>query len=243
MHEGHRARMRKKIMEMGADALEPHELLEVYLYSSISRRNTNDIAHKLIDRFGSLAGVLDADINELMEVDGIGEISAQQIKLLPAIFRAYGLSGREKREKFDTLRAAGEFGIALFRGKTTECVYALLLDNSMRKIDCIKVAEGPLNSVSLDMRLLYKEILNKNVSAVILYHNHYGGLSIPSGTDISTTHQLEQELYKINAVLIEHIVVADNNFSPILSMQKGKLRYFSPGGSINSHTMDKFYDT
>ena len=241
MHEGHRGRMRKKIMEMGADALEPHELLEVYLYSSISRRNTNDIAHALIDKFGSLAGVLDADIHELMEVEGIGEISAQQIKLLSAMFRAYGMANLDGRQKFNTLRAAGEFGIALFRGKTVECAYAMLLDNSLRKIDCVKIAEGSVNSASLDLRTLYKEIINKNASAVILYHNHYGGLSVPSGEDISLTHQLEQNLYQINTVLIEHIVVADNNFSPIISMQKGKLRYFIPGSPINSRTMDKFY--
>lgn len=241
MHNGHRERMRKKISEMGADALEPHELLEVFLYSSISRRNTNDIAHRLIKKFGSFAGVLDADINELTEVDGIGPISAQQIKLLPAMFRAYELSELDQRQKFDTLRVAGEYGIALFRGKTVECAYAMLLDNSMRKIDCIQIAEGSVNSATLDLRGFYKEIINKNVSAVILYHNHYGGISMPSSEDISMTHQLEQSLYQINTVLIEHIVVAGNNFSPIISMQKGKLRYFTPGGGINSHTIDKFY--
>ena len=115
MHEGHRVRMRKKISEVGADSLEPHELLEVFLYSSNARRNTNDIAHRLIEKFGSFAGVLDTDINELTAVDGVGPISAQQIKLLPAMFRAYGFSDLDGREKFDTLRAAGEYGIALFR--------------------------------------------------------------------------------------------------------------------------------
>ena len=241
MHDGHRERMRKKLREVGADALEPHELLEMFLYTSLPRKNTNHIAHELIQKFGSLAGVFDADIHELMEVEGVGDISAQQIKLLPAMFRAYGFSDLDGRQKFDTLRAAGEYGIALFRGKTVECAYAMLLDNAMRMIDCVQIAEGSVNSATLDLRLLYKEILNKNVSAVILYHNHYGGLCVPSGEDISLTHQLEQNLYQINTVLIEHIVVAGNNFSPIISMQKGKLRFFTPGGSINSRTMDKFY--
>ncbi len=226
--------------ELGADRMEPHELLEAYLFSALPRVNTNPIAHELLRKFGSLSGVLDADISELCTVNGMGMAAAEHIKLLSAMMRACSMEEFDGKQKFDSLRKAGEFGISLFRGVTVECAYALLLDNAMRKLDCIKLSEGSVNSTVPDLRLLYKEILNRNASAVILYHNHYKGLSVPSGNDVRFTHELETSLAQISTMLIEHIVVAENNFTPIMQSQKGSYRPYIKGG-ISMEIMDRFY--
>ncbi len=242
-HDGHRERLRDKFKGAGADALELHELLELYLFSALPRVNTNNIAHELIEKFGSLSSVFDAEVEELMLVKGIGETAALQIKLLPAIVRACGMEKYEGRPKFDTLAKAGEFGMRLFYGATSECSYALLLDNAMRKITCIQLSKGSVNSTVPDMRYFYQEVLNKNASAVILYHNHYKGLAIPSGSDLEFTNHLENGLSNINTVLIEHIVVGENNFNPIMKSQKGQYRAYVKGSNISSSTIYKFYNS
>ncbi len=241
-HDGHRERLRKKLREVGAENLERHELLELYLFSALPRVNTNDIAHELINKFGTLSGVFDAEMEELMSVKGIGETAAMQIKLVPAMIRACSMEAYQGKPKFDTLAKAGEFGIELFRGATVECSYALLLDNAMRKIDCIKISEGSVNSTVPDMRYFYQEVLNQNASAVILYHNHYKGLAVPSRSDLEFTHDLEEKLSAIRTVLIEHIVVGENNFAPIMKSQKNYYRPYVRNSGISQSVIEKFYD-
>lgn len=241
MHEGHRERMREKVMKNGADSLQPHELLEILLFYAIPRRDTNELAHRLIEKFGSFADVFDADYNELMSVEGMGANAAFLIKLIPDIYRTCELNRKKDILRFDCMSTACEFGIALFRGKTNEVVYAVLLDNSLRKIDCIEIMSGAINSVAFDLRALYRECINKRASAVILYHNHPGGISIPSRDDIEFTYQLESKLADISIVLIEHFVVAENRCSPVLRLQKATSRIYIPGNSIGERMIEDFY--
>ena len=89
IHSGHRSRLRQRFLKQGIEGFEPHNILEILLFYGIPYRDTNDIAHKLIDKFGSLEGVFDADIKELTKIDGIGENSATLIKLVPQISKYY----------------------------------------------------------------------------------------------------------------------------------------------------------
>lgn len=243
MHEGHRERMKEKIRKNGADFLQPHELLETLLFYAIPRRDTNELAHRLIDKFGSFAAVFDADYNELLTVEGMGPNAAFLIKLVPDLFRTCELNRKKDIVRFDCMSTACEFGIALFLGKTNEVVYAVLLDNALRKIDCIEIMNGAINSVVFDLRALYRECINKRAAAVMLYHNHPGGLSVPSREDIEFTYQLEAKLADISIALIEHFVVADNHCSPVLRLQKATSRIYIPGNNINERMIETFYET
>lgn len=237
MHEGHRQRMRDKFLKGGVSAFLPHEFLEMLLFYAIPRCNTNEIAHELIDRFGSFRGVLDASLEELKSVKGIGENAAIFLKILSSANSFYFQEEQDKVERFDSLSAARDFGISRFVGATNEDIYALLLDNQLRKIDCIHLNKGTVNHVAFDLAELYLNCLTRGVSAVILYHNHPRGLAVPSQEDLEVTYQLQGKLSDINVCLLEHFVVSDFSCMPIL--RSGNRT--APRGGIERSALDHFY--
>lgn len=106
-HEGHRERLKNRFLTSSLDNFEPHNILELLLFYSIPRQDTNEIAHALLDRFGSLKGVFDADFSELIKIKGIKENSATLIKLIPQISRAYMFEEINKEKIFDHIDKVG----------------------------------------------------------------------------------------------------------------------------------------
>lgn len=241
MHEGHRQRMRDKFKMQGGEGFLPHELLEMILFYAIPRCNTNEMAHMLIDRFGSFRGVLEADVSELMEVKGIGENAATLLKLFPVALRLYFQEPQSKVQRFDKLSVAREFGVAQFVGNVNEDLYALLLDNQLRKIDCIHLCRGTTNHVGFDLTELYRQCLTRRVSAVILYHNHPRGLSVPSREDVEITYQIQGKLSDVNICLLEHFVISDFFCTPILCAQSGVVTPAIPRGGLDRKALEHFY--
>ncbi len=241
MHEGHRQRMREKFLKQGEDAFLPHEFLEMVLFYAIPRCNTNEIAHELMGRFGSFCGVLDAEFEELKEVKGIGENAAILIKMLVAANKLYFQEPQDKVQRFDKLSVARDFGVSRFVGTATEDIYALLLDNQLRKIDCIRLSCGTVNHVAFDLAELYRNCLLRKVSAVILYHNHPHGLAVPSREDVEVTYQIQGKLSDVNICLLEHFVIAELSCYPILCGKNGVSSPAIPRGGIDRKTLDRFY--
>ena len=96
MHKEHRSRMKNRFLAEGIDSFEPHEILELLLYYSIPQKDTNELAHTLIDRFGKLSAVFDAPYDDLLSVPGVSEHTATLIKLIPALSRRYALEKNSK---------------------------------------------------------------------------------------------------------------------------------------------------
>ena len=241
MHEGHRQRMREKFLKQGGGAFLPHEFLEMLLFYAIPRCNTNEIAHELIDKFGSFGGVVDAEIDELKQVKGIGDNAAILIKCLAEVNRLYFQEPQDKVQRFDKLSVARDFGISRFVGSTNEDLYALLLDNQLRKIDCICLERGTVNHVAFDLAELYRSCLLRKVSAVILYHNHPHGISAPSCDDVEITYQIQGKLSDINICLLEHFIVTDLTTRPILCSQNNLSVPAIPRGGIDRKMLKRFY--
>ncbi len=240
-HEGHRSRMREKFLKNGPEAFLPHELLEMFLFYAIPRCNTNEISHELIKRFGSLRGVFDADYEDLMSVKGIGENAAFLIKFTPNLLRMYLQDEQNNVEYFDKLSVAREFGVSRFLGCQNENLYVLLLDNQLRKIDCIHLKQGTVNHVAFDLTELYRNCINRNAAAVILYHNHPNGLAVPSRDDVEVTYQIEAKLADISVCLLEHFVVSDFSCMPILYTQNSSFMSVIPRGKIDRNKLEHFY--
>ena len=240
MHEGHRQRMRDKFLSQGGDAFLPHEFLEMLLFYAIPRCNTNEIAHELIDKFGSFRGVLDAEPDELKDIKGIGNQAANFIKALSEVPRFYFQEPKKGVQRFDKLSAAREFGVSQLIGKAYEDIYALLLDNRLRKLDCICLGRGAVNHVSFDLGMLYRACFFRKAAAVILYHNHPNGHAYPSREDMEVTYQIQGKLSDIDVCLLEHFIISDFSSVPLLSLEGGYTPSI-PRGGIDRKTLDTFY--
>lgn len=211
MHDKHRERLRKKYLKVGADGLEKHELLELYLFYSIPRRNTNDIAHNLINKFGSLSGVLDAPFNIIKQVDGIGEKSAILIKLWSDLYRIYLEDKNSVKSKKMTNEIISEMIKVKFIGRNNENVALILLNSKMELLFFDIIKEGSFNSVMINCEDFIKKSISYNCAYAIVAHNHPSGKAYPSSADIEMTIKLRNAFELINVKLIDHFIVTDND--------------------------------
>ena len=213
VHDGHRDRLRQRFLQQGLSGFEEHTALELLLFYARPRCDTNVIAHQLIARFGSLAAVMDAPMEELMSVEGVGYNTAVLIKMIPEMGALY-LSNRSKPgEIINTTQKAGDYFMAYFVGKVNEEAHVMLLDDRRKLLRCVCIAnEGIVNAVKISVKKIVAQALNANATAVILAHNHPGGIALPSGGDKAVTVQVYSALKHINVRLIDHIIVANDDY-------------------------------
>lgn len=215
-HSGHRSRMRARFVKSGSDSFADHELLELLLFYALPRQNTNDIAHSLLERFGSISGVASASVDELMLVDGIGEGAAVLIKLVMSLAKRYAFEELSSRKRFDTVEKVADYAKTLFIGSTEELLYIMLLDNSFSLIDCSCVAYGSINEVRPILRTIIERSIIKRASSIVLLHNHPNGIANPSENDFEFSHLVERELNLVGVNLVEHLIVSGKSCFPIL---------------------------
>ena len=219
-HSGHRQRMLEKLVRYGGEHFESHELMEILLFYSIPRINTNEIAHRLIDRFGSVRGVLDASIEELCSVEGIGLKSAELIRLVTELYLRCSVESIDTTKQFTKYSQVCEYLNARYIGLSKEVVYLLIFNNSMRLIAAEKIAEGTSNSAAIRSDVVLRCAYSYNSNNVILAHNHPGGKAIPSGADITATGLIRNHIAGYGVKLIEHFVVANGKCTPIIHGNK-----------------------
>ena len=209
MHEGHRHRLRERFRREGLENFEPHEVLELLLFYARARGDVNPLAHKLLDTFGSLRGVLEAPMEQLMSVRGVGEETAALIASIVPMFRRYELCICEERKRLRNFGEVREYCRALLTGLRKERFYVLSVSTQMQVIGQRIVAEGSLSEVPAYPRQVVETALNHNAYGVILCHNHPGGDVRPSRGDIDVTCNLEIVLSRLGIALIDHVIVSD----------------------------------
>jgi len=212
IHDGHRQRMKARFRTHGLDNFDEHSVLELLLFYAVPRGDVNPLAHRLLDRFGSLAAVLDAPPEELLCVDGVGENTATLLKLVPQVGRRYEISRSAVGSILLTSAQRGEFIKPYFYAERDEVVYVICLDSKYKVIACRMVSRGSVNSTSVNSRKVVELALNCNASAVVLAHNHPSGIAIPSEEDEATTRTIRAALHAVDIRLVDHIVVADDDF-------------------------------
>jgi DNA repair protein RadC len=201
--------MRERVLRSGAEDLEFHEILEFLLYPVIPRRNTNDIAHALISKFGSLANVLNAEADDLLTVPGVTKNAAVFLSALPGIYRAYLRSQTEERPLLSGKDALIKFLKGYLAGRNTESAYLICLDAHNRLTTVQKLGKGSANNVSLDVRDICDVALRQKAVSVILAHNHPSGIAEPSNADINFTKKAAVALKSIDVTLFDHIIMTD----------------------------------
>ena len=211
VHDGHREKMRRRFLEAGLDSFAEHEALEMLLFYAIPRRDTNALAHQLMDHFGSLDAVLSAPVEELMRMDGIGETAAVLLKLVPRVMQKARLSAN-RETIINSTEKAGDYLLERFRGEKNEVIYQLCLDKKGKLLSCRRLNEGGADSSELNIRRLVENALLVSASAVILSHNHPSGIALPSSEDYTTTERVQAALNMVGVALVDHIIVADDDF-------------------------------
>ncbi len=217
MAEGHRGRLKQRFLSDGLDNFNEINALELLLFYTIPRVDTNPIAHRLLDRFGSFSAVLDADYNELIEVEGVSDHTATYLKLLPEAARYYQSNKIMQRKELATLYDIGEFFIRKYVGVTKETVYMLLLDNKRCIISVEKVHEGSVSSAAVSVRKMAELALRKRAASVVIAHNHPSGIAIPSPDDLLVTKNIKEALQTLEIELIDHFIIAENKYCMILN--------------------------
>lgn len=212
IHNGHRQRLKERFRKEGLENFDELYVLELLLYYCIARKDTNPIAHDLLNKFGSLQRVLEADKKELMQVAGIGEHAADFLSLIREVGRYYQVQSSQVGSILTSVDQCGKFMQPYFFGRDKETVYLLCLDAKCKVLCCKKVEEGSVNSANISIRKVVEAALSANASSVILGHNHPSGLALPSGEDIQTTKRLSSALQLVDITLVDHLIFADDDF-------------------------------
>lgn len=209
-HDGHRNRMREKIEKNGIAAFGDHEVLEYILFHFVPMRNTNEIAHALIDTFGSFSAVLNADAERLAEVPGMTRNAAIFLSVLPDVFRRYAADTEKRGNRLGGRGAVRDYMMKQMFGLPAERLCAVALDARERlvRFECIEDGEG--DTVAVSARKIVDFALRTKASYLVIAHNHPSGNIRPSQDDVDITRRLEFVLDSINVVLLDHYVFTDD---------------------------------
>lgn len=227
MHEGHRERLRQRFIKEGLQHFEPHNVLELLLFYAIPQRDTNEIAHRLIDRFGSLSEVLEAPVSELTQIKGIGEYAAVLLSLMPELCNVY-LQDRASRSKICGLDQIAAFASQRFVGMTTEHFLLICVDNKCSIISHQFISEGTVTSASIDIHKMLRVLIGSNATNCVIAHNHPRGSTKPSREDLTTTMTIARELQPFGIQLLDHVIVSNDAYLSMASDPKKYGVYLNP---------------
>ena len=212
IHQGHRNRMKQMFLKHGFDAFTDIEKLEFLLYYAFAQKDTNPIAHKLLDEFGTIDKILEAPYSELTKVKGIGQHAAILIKLILEFASSYGTSKCDAQ--INSTSSAKTFCSNLFKGKFVEEFYIICLSSSNKVLDCKRVNKGTASEVAIDIRSLTNIALANQCERIIISHNHPNGKARPSDEDIAFTSKILFSCIINNIEVLDHIIVSnDDSFS------------------------------
>ena len=215
-HKEHRKRIRNRYLKARGEGFAEHELLELLLFYSIPRSNTNGIAHALIERFGSINGVAEASMEELKLVDGIGDNSAVLINLIMTSAKKYAERENKENKRIECVEDIVSYGYNHTFGAVKELVYGLYMDDNMNVIGMNLISAGTINESRPMIRTIIEQCVLRRATAMALIHNHPNGGVEPSKKDVDFTIMLQRELDIIGVTLVEHIVVDGHAYNPIL---------------------------
>ena len=210
-HSGHRNRVRKKFIENGFDGFEPHEVLEMYLFYAIPRKDTNPLAHRLLDRYLTIGGVCDAPIDELMREFSLSQSAAVFLKMLPEMSRLY-IESKMLDDNIIDYENLGEQFKNKFIGRTDEAVALMLGDAKGKMIYFGIISKGVLGSSNAPIRKIVDLSLRHNARSAFIAHNHPGGSAFPSRGDLEATKIIRETLLSVGVDLIDHFIITDDDY-------------------------------
>ena len=207
VHKNHRKRVREKFEKVGLAGFAEHEILELLLFYAIPYKDTNPIAHKLINAFGNLQGVFSASKDELMQINGISENSATLIKIIPELMKDLERRKTTNTKSLNSVSESIKYAINLLSKEEKEYVYVICIDRKNLVKGLKQILINTHTYVIIDKKSLTKFILQKGVDRVILTHNHPIGSTLPSHQDINFTYNIMASLKELDIEVLDHIIV------------------------------------
>ncbi len=235
VHHKHRQRVFYEIEQTGLDVLSEHRVLEYLLFFCIPRKDTNEIAHALINKFGNFSAVLEASEADLQTVDGIGPAAAKFLHAMPALTQYYAVNKAKEDNNFEFTEERVKYILPLFRSKKKETFYMLIFNARGKMVKSILLEEGTAQSVNVDVKKVASLAMQAGAASVILAHNHPGGVALPSQNDITATANIMRALGVLQISVRDHIIVSgedyysmkDNGQMPFYNMKTHELRFFT----------------
>ena len=220
IHSGHREKVRQKFYETGFSGMAPHNVLEMLLFEGIPYKDTNEMAHELIEKFGDFAGVLEANRHDLLKVKGMTRNAACTISMILPLYNRYIESlQKRKSDLIEPKDIADYLRPKYFEGGCRERVFVLCYDLENHLLACRQINEGDFKSTDFDLREFARIVLETNCSKVIISHNHPHAIHLPSMSDIELTKKIRKFLEPFKVDLVDHIIVSDTDFA---SMARGR---------------------
>ena len=220
LHKDRRERVRQKFSKTEMAYFHDHEKLEMLLFYAIPRGDTNPIGHELMERFGSISGVFDADYESLLEVNGVGPNTATLIGVVSSLIRAYQDDYCSKHNTISSTAEAKDFMRSKFLCKSTEQVVMTCIGGNGKVVFSDVIAQGSPETVGIStVEVMRKAIVTRAV-CVVLGHNHPSGISNPSSKDVYATKIISDELMRVGVELLDHIIVAPDG---VCSMRESGL--------------------
>ena len=210
VHDGHRERMRLRFRETGSfDGFSEHEIIEMLLFYTHPRRNTNEIAHELINRFGSIAGIIEAEYHDLIKVKYITDGAATLFKMLPKFLPVY-YNSKNNGMIYDNSQKLIALFEPYFVGLAHEEFRAAYFDNKLALIRNVALDSGDTSGTAVNIRKLVEIALRENAATVAIAHNHPKTASKPSSGDFNTTQQIIDVLKPMKIDFLDHIIVGED---------------------------------
>ncbi len=227
IHVGHRERVRKRFLEEGSlDNFEYHQILELLLFYAIPRKDTNELAHKLINDYGSFHALLDASPEDIMKRCSVSESTAVLISIIPCIFKKYLKSKWTRNEVIGRPTVAYKYFQAMLIGQITESFYMLCLDINKRLIKSVKISDGNVTQSYIYVDRVVETALLHKSSFVIIGHNHPAGSMKPSSPDVNATIKIREALKNVNIALLDHIIICDDKYFSFAEKELCNLKYY-----------------
>ncbi len=219
-HTGHRKRVKTEFLARGLEGWPEYRALELLLFYALPQGDVNDLAHDLIDRFGTLAGVLDASADELCKVKGVSEHTAALLKLIPALGGKYLASRSGAGHIVHTPEDAYLELAPHFFGARNEMSYALCLDGKNQVRGVRKLSEGCIDATGVNIRRIVEVAMALRASKVYLAHNHISNIALPSQADLNSTMVIRTALAGVGVELVDHLVFVDGDMVSMKDSQR-----------------------
>ena len=210
VNEGHRARLRQRLMREGASGFQDHEILELLLFGSVPRKDTNKLAHTLLNKFGGFSGVLNASPEQLMSVKGVSEVTACNVAILKEVFHRYKIDEQNK-SKLKGLASIIKYVQNAISDSFYERLVVVYVDGATTYLQQEEFSSESSQHVNVDIKKIVATAMRINAEGVLLFHCHSSGPCEPSDEDRRYTEKLYFALASVNIALLEHMIFNKNN--------------------------------